>query len=83
MAAIGYERARNMMQQLGWKMTVKTVYTERGERVEEINLYHPKQRNVYLVRRDSGLRLMLECKACEQVDADTVVYCYGHSENKN
>lgn len=47
--AIGYERARNLMRQLNWRMRVKTIC----DSVEKIVLFHPCQGKEYTVRMDS------------------------------
>lgn len=72
--AIGYERARNLMRQLDWKMRV----TMLGESVEGIEVYHPRQPNAYKVRMDSGRKLITECRVCGRVDDCTAVLCYDH-----
>ena len=50
--AIGYEKARNMMRQLDWKMRVTTIC----DSVDKIVLFHPTQYREYTVRLDSGRR---------------------------
>ena len=71
---VGYQKAKNMMVQLDWKMAV---YME-GEDIISITLYHPKQENRYVVRRESGKKLMKECWVCGHLDMNTAVLCYDH-----
>ena len=73
---IGYYRAKGLMLQLDWKMTV-TMDPAR-ENIERIELYHPCQKHRYTVRRDSGKRLMAECRVCGRVNDDTAIMCYDH-----
>lgn len=72
MKVIGYEKARNLMQQLDWKMLVTMIC----DSVEEIVLYHPKQPNRYKVRIDSGRKLMAECRVIGSKDYRTAILGY-------
>ena len=74
--AIGYERARNLMRQLDWKMRVSTL----GDSVEKIVLFHPCQRKEYTVRMDSGRKLMRECVLSQRLDSMTAVLEYNRAE---
>jgi hypothetical protein len=71
---IGYQKAKNLMVQLDWKMAV----TVKGEDIISITLYYPKQPNKYTVRRDSGKKLMKECWVCGHLNMETAVMCYDH-----
>ena len=71
---IGYERARNLMMQLDWKMRVQM----EGEVVEHIEVYHPLRPNTYTVRKDSGRKLMASCRVCGHVDDQTAILCFDH-----
>lgn len=76
MAVIGYEKAENLMKQLDWKMR----YTAHGEDVEKIELYHPKRPTVYAVRKDSGKKLLKECRViCRCENDETAILCYDHA----
>lgn len=72
MDVIGYEKARNLMRQLDWKMLVTMI----GDSVEDIKLYHPKQPNRYKVRIDSGRKLMAECRVIGSQDYRTAILGY-------
>lgn len=73
MAAIGYQKARNLMRQLDWKMRV----TMLCDSVERIEVYHPKGNpEGHVVRIDSGRKLMAECRLIAQKDWRTVIYGY-------
>lgn len=74
--AIGYEKARNLMRQLDWKMRVKTICNS----VEEIVLFHPQQEKEYTVRMDSGRKLMRECVLSQRLDGMTAVLEYNRAE---
>lgn len=79
MATLGYEKAKNLMKQLDWKMLVKTCLTTHGEDVEEATLYHPRQLHVHVVRRDAARRLLRECRECGQAENGAAIFCYNHS----
>ena len=70
--AIGYERARNLMRQLDWKMRATT--NEQG--VKSMELYHPLRPNKYKVRSDSGAKLLRECRVVKRIDSKTAILCY-------
>lgn len=74
--AIGYERAKNLMRQLDWKLRV----TMDGENVEKVEIYHPKQNAIYTVRKDSYKRLYKECRVicAAPNDPHTAILCYDH-----
>ena len=72
MKVIGYERARNLMRELDWKMLVTII----GGSVEKTTLYHPKQPYYHKVRIDSGHRLMGECRLIAWKDERTAIYGY-------
>lgn len=72
--AIGYEQAKNLMYQLDWKMVAKT--SDSG--VEHIELYHPKQKNRYTVRIDSGVKLLRKCRVVKRINSHTAILCYNH-----
>ena len=74
--AIGYEKARNMMRQLDWKMRVTTIC----DSVDKIVLFHPTQYREYTVRLDSGRRLMRECVVRYRLDSMTAVLEYNRAE---
>lgn len=73
---IGYQKARNLMRQLDWKM-LATVRQEIGYvSIERIILYHPKQPERYKVRIDSGIKLWHECREIKMLDHHTQLLCY-------
>ena len=74
--AIGYEKARNLMRQLDWKMQVTTIC----DSVEKIVLFHPAQDHEYMVRLDSGRKLMRECVMQHRIDSMTAVLEYNRTE---
>lgn len=76
MAAIGYEKARNLMRQLDWKMRV----TMDGENLQRVELYHPKRPTVYPVRKDSYKKLYPELRIIGRAKEDdrTAILCYDH-----
>ena len=74
MAVIGYEKARNLMAQLDWKMLVTMI----GESIEKIELYQPRQEERHTVRIDSGRKLMAECRVCGRHNDMTAILCYDH-----
>lgn len=74
--AIGYEKARNLMRQLDWKMRVSTL----GDSVEKIVLFHHRQEKEYTVRMDSGRKLMRECVLSQRLDGMTAVLEYNRAE---
>ncbi len=71
---IGYERARNLMRQLDWKMEV----TMHGDEVEHLELYHPLRPTRYVLRRDTGRKLISECRVCGSRDGQTAIMCFDH-----
>ena len=76
MATIGYEKARNLMKQLDWKMRV----TMDGEDLQHVELYHPKQSTIYPVRKDSYKKLYPECRIIGPGENCRVaILCYDHS----
>lgn len=75
-STIGYERARNLMRQLNWKMQVSTL----GGNVEKIVLLHPEQDHEYTVRLDSGKKLMRECVMQHRIDSTTAILEYNRME---
>lgn len=76
MTVIGYQKARNLMRQLDWKM-LATVHKEIGYvSVEQVILYHPKQETRYKVRIDSGVKLWWECREIKMLDNCTQLLCY-------
>lgn len=74
--AIGYEKARNLMRQLDWKMQVSTL----GDSVEKIVLFHPAQDYEYTVRLDSGRKLLRECVMQHRIDSMTAILEYNRTE---
>lgn len=76
MLSIGYEKARNLMRQLDWKMRVSTS----GDRVEKIVLFHPCQPNEYRVYMAGGRKLMRECVLSHRLDSKTAVLEYNRVE---
>ena len=74
--AIGYEKARNLMRQLDWKMQVTTIC----DSVDKIVLFHPLQDREYTVRLDSGRKLMRECVMQHRIDSMTAVLEYNRTE---
>lgn len=74
--AIGYRQARSLMRQFDWKMRVFIL----GDSVEKITLFHPEQRTEYMVRMDSGRKLMQECVVSERLDRFTIIYSYKKIE---
>ena len=76
MDAIGYEKTKNLMKQLDWKLRV----TMEGEDLQRVELYHPKYPTVYLVRRDSYKRLYPECRVVGQGENSRIaILCYDHT----
>ena len=73
---IGYEKARNLMRQLDWKMQVSTL----GDSVEKIVLLHPAQDYEYTVRLDSGRKLLRECVMQHRIDSMTAILEYNRTE---
>ena len=71
---IGYMKAKSLMVQLDGKMAV----TMEGETLIRIKLYHPNQQDTYVVRKDSGKRLMAECRVCGRKTDTTAILCYDH-----
>lgn len=78
MAAIGYEKARNLMRQLDWKMRVTSRIVDYDVQIESIELYHPLREGVYRVRKDMGLKLMGECRVCKADGKFVSILCYDH-----
>ena len=76
--AIGYEKARNLMRQLDWKMQVTTIC----DSVEKIVLFHPLQDREYTVRLDSGRKLMRECVMQHRIDSMTAILEYNRTETE-
>jgi hypothetical protein len=74
--AIGYEKARNLMRQLDWKMRVSTV----GDNVDKIVLFHTSQRREHTVILDSGRKLMRECVLSMRFDSHTAILEYNRVE---
>ena len=73
--AIGYERARNLMRQLDWKLRV----TMEGETLLAVEAYHPKQPAVYSVRKDSYRKLYPECRViCKGDTPNIAILGYDH-----
>ena len=79
MATIGYERAKNMMSQLDWKLRVTTQPVNQGGEVEKFELFHPKQKNTYTVRKDSGSKLLRECSVIGRESDVTAILCYARN----
>lgn len=75
---IGYDKARNLMRQLDWKMRVSTL----GNSVEKIVLFHPRQQQEYTVRIESGRKLMRECVMSQRMDSMTAVLEYNRVESE-
>ena len=75
---IGYEKARNLMRQLDWKMQVSTL----GDSVEKIVLLHPAQDYEYTVRLDSGRKLLRECVMQHRIDSMTAILEYNRTETE-
>lgn len=76
MAAIGYEKAKNLMKQLDWKMRV----TMEGEDLQAVELYHPNRPTTYPVRKDSYKKLYPECRVIGQGENSRVaILCYNHA----
>jgi len=72
---IGYERARGLMRQLDWKLRV----TMKDNALQGVECYHPKQKTVYTVRRDSYKRLYPECRLIGRGrDDQEAILCYDH-----
>lgn len=70
MTVIGYTKARNLMRQLDWKMRV----TMEGELITRTEVYHPKANPAgYVVRKDSGVKIMAECRVIGRVDDSTAI----------
>lgn len=76
--AIGYEKARNLMRQLDWKMRVSTL----GDSVEKIVLFHPCQQQEHTVRIESGRKLIQECILSQRLDSMTVILEYNRVEEE-
>lgn len=73
---IGYEKARNLMRQLDWKMRVCTM----GDGVKKIELFHPEQKQEYTVRIESGRKLLRECIFDQRLDSRTLILRYNRIE---
>lgn len=73
---IGYEKARNLMRQLDWKMRVSTA----GNNVDKIVLFHTSQRKEHTVILDSGRKLMRECILSMRLDSHTAILEYNRVE---
>lgn len=73
---IGFERAKNLMKQLDWKMLV--TMNRHTMEISKIEVYHPLQPNTYAVRRDSGRKLMELCRVIGPKTEDTAILCYDH-----
>lgn len=76
MAAIGYEKAKNLMEKQDWKMRV----TMDGEALLRVELYHPNRPNIFPMRKDSYKKLYPECRVIGTAGEDyrTAVLCYDH-----
>lgn len=76
MSAIGYGKAKNLMVQLDWKLRV----TMDNEELRRVEIYHPKQPNVYTLRKDSYKRLYPECRIIGRAKDDdrVAILCYDH-----
>lgn len=74
--AIGYEKARNLMRQLDWKMQVRT--SDSG--IEKMVLFHLEQDKEYTVRMESGRKLIRECVLSQRLDGSTAVLEYNRIE---
>lgn len=76
MPVIGYEKAKNLMKQLDWKLRV----TMNGEELVKAEVYHPKQTNTYTVRKESYKKLYQECRVIGPAPGDdrTAILCYNH-----
>lgn len=75
MVTIGYEKAKNLMKQLDWKLRV----TMEGEELRSVEIYHPKQQNLYQVRKDSYKKLYAECRVIGQGENSSVaILGYDH-----
>lgn len=72
---IGYARAKALMVQLDWKMLI-TLDENLG--IQKAQLYHPKQKEIYTVRKDSGKQLLVECRVCGRKNDQTAILCYNH-----
>lgn len=70
---IGYQKARNLMRQLDWKMLVTFVCGG----VEAVELYHPNQPTRYKVRIDSGHKLIAECRPIGKYGECKLVFGYN------
>jgi len=77
MAVIGYEKALNLMKNMGWQARV----TMQGETLLRVELYHPEQNSVYTVRRDSAKKLIPKCNVCGRINDETAICCYERSES--
>lgn len=76
MPVIGYEKAKNLMKQLDWKLRV----TMDGEDLQGVECYHPKQPAVYSVRKDSYKKLYPECRIVGQGEnCREAILCYDHA----
>lgn len=73
MEIIGYEKAKNLMKQLDWKMKVVTD----DEGVEICELYHPLRPTRYKVRKDSAAKLLRKCRMIKR-DGNAAVLCFNH-----
>ena len=70
---IGYTKARNLMRQLDWKMRVTMI----EDLIVRTEVYHPKANPAgYVVRKDSGVKLMAECRVVGRVDDATAILGY-------
>ena len=72
---IGYEKARNLMKQLDWKLRV----TMDGDEIVKAEVYHPNRSAVYTVRKDSYKKLYPECRVIGRGECDEVaILGYDH-----
>lgn len=75
MAAIGYEKAKNLMKQLDWKLRV----TMEGEDLQRVEVYHPNRPIAYPVRKDSFKKLYPECRVIGHGEyAEIAILGYDH-----
>lgn len=76
--AIGFEKARNLMRQLDWKMRV----TISADDIEAMTLFHLLQDHEFTLRMESGKRLLSECVIVERLDNSTVILEYNRTESE-
>ena len=74
--AIGHKTAKELLTGAGWELRVAMT----GEKIENIEVYHPVAKFCYKVRLDSGRRLMAECEVTGRGGNDRIAILHYRSE---